>query len=545
MKHLFTSLSLFALLFSYGQCNPATEKMMVIGDSWAFFSWSGNSYNENLDRFGFSDVECYSTTGLAVNGAEASDYFTDPARVQELKDYINSNPDLKWVHYSLGGNDAMATWHKDMNAAEEGAVLDTIMMDIKAGIDTIHATNPDLKIIIAGYDFANFSETIETLPAVAQPFHPFYGTWDGMGQPTITEINTILTTASDRFTDSSLVWENVFFVNNLGLMQYEYGQINNLQVDPYGTYPQYTAPVPGGIMDYPTPLDALNFGGNDSFHLNDAAYELFIKRHFREYYWKELRDYHHTVAANNANENASLTATTQNSTSLRLGNDYVDDSDVLLSFNTSTFDDSYVLDGASLFIEIDTVSGASLEGIDVDVSIAAGFFGGAITVESTDYAAAGDETATLCAYGTLEEEGHWMRIDLPTSFYDHIDMNGTTQFKLSYTLADTNQFIDFKNIQDNAWLDVRYTENPHVNVEEQVSEQPMSVYPNPTNGWIKFDFDGQVNSIEVYDLSGKLVHLEMINDNTANLGHLRNGMYVIKTHTNKGVEVVKLLIEGH
>jgi len=516
---------------------------MVIGDSWAFFSWSGNSYNENLDRYGFSDVECYSTAGLAVNGAEASDYFTDPVRVQELKDYINGNPDLKWVHYSLGGNDAMATWNKNMDAVEEAAVLDTVMLDIKAGIDTIHATNPDLKIIISGYDFANFSETIETLPAVAQPFHPFYGIWDGMGQPTIEEINTILVKASDRFTDSSMVWENVFFVNNLGLMQYEYGQANNLQVAPFGTYPQYTAPVPGGIIDYPTPLDALNFGGNDSFHLNDDAYELFIKRYFIEYYWKELRDYHHTVAANDINNNASLTATTQNSDTLRIGNDNSEDTDVLLSFNTSSFDDNYIIDQASLFIEIDSIAGTSLQGLDIDVSIASGFFGGSVSVESTDYAATGDETATLCAYGTLEQEGHWMRIDLPSSFFSHIDMNGTTQFKLSYTLTDNTQFIDFKNTQDNAWLDVRYTENPHATIEENPLTSQTMVYPNPSTGWIQVNSTETLKGIEVYDLSGKLVHQTNSVNNEIDLSDLNNGMYVLKLIKKDSFELSKLMIQ--
>lgn len=543
MKYLITSLLTFATFIANAQCNPNTEKMLVIGDSWAFFSWSGDSYNENLNRFGFSDVSCYSSNGLSVNGAEAADYFTDANRVQELKNYINSNSDLKWVHFSLGGNDALANWNKDMNTTEENAVLDAILTDVKSGIDTILSVNPDLKIMIAGYDFANFSETIEVLPSAAQPFHPFYGTWDGMGKPSITEINGILTTASDRFTDSSLVWENVYFVNNLGLMQYEYGQINNLLVAPFGTYPQYSAPVPGGIIDYPTPLDALNFNGNDSFHLSDAGYELFIRRHFTEFYWKELRDYHHTVAANDINNNASITATAQNSAILRVGSDNADDSDVLLSFNTSNFDDNYTIDGASLFIEIDAITGTSLAGVDIDVSIASGFFGGSINVESSDYSASGDASATLCAYGTLEQEGHWMRIDLPSSFFDHIDMNGTTQFKLSYTLSNADQFIDFKNTQDNAWLDVHYTENPHANINEAQSISALTLFPNPSKGWIQIKSSDLYDTIEVFDLSGKSVYQSAIISNAADLSHLKNGLYIVKLTNDEHYELSKLMIQ--
>jgi len=540
MKYLFTSLFVFALYLNVqSQCNPTTEKMMVIGDSWAFFSWTGNSYNENLDRFGFSDVECYSTANLAVNGAEANDYFTNPARVQELEDYITSNSDLEYVHYSLGGNDAMGTWHKDMDSGEESAILDTIMLDVRAGIDTILSFNPDLKILISGYDFANFSETIETLPLALQSLHPFYSTWDGMGQPSITELNEVLNTFCSRFADSAAVWENVYFVNNIGLMQYEYGQTTALQVSPFGTYAQYTAPVPGGIADYPTPLEALNFGGNDSFHLNDNAFELFIKRHFSEWYWNQLRDYHASVSADIANS-SSLTATIQTGSSLKLGNYGADDSDILLSFNTSSFDDAFTIDRASLFVEVLSTSGADLAGTDVTVQIASGYFGATISAESDDYADTGDESDDLCSYGTLSEDGHWMRIDLPASFFSHIDMSGSTQFKLSFSLVDTDQYIEFKNISDNAFLDVHYTIDPFSSTPEE-TDTDLILFPNPANNLINIQAESEIERIEILDINGKVVMQKSGNNTKIDITNLSAGIYVMNIHQQDGIMQKKLI----
>ena len=539
MKYLFSILLISALHFSNAQCNPSTEKMMVIGDSWAFFSWTGNSYNENLDRFGFSDITCYSTVNLAVNGAEASDYFTDPSRVQELEDYILGNPDLEYVHMSLGGNDALGTWHKDFTNQQTSDLLDTIMIDIKNGIDTVLSFNPNLTIVIAGYDYANFSETVGTLPALAQPFHPYYDTWDGMGQPNPEELNGILQLATDRFEDSAAVWNNVKFENNLGLMQWVYGQIDPLEVAPYGTYPPNTAPLPGGYNDYPSPLDALNFGGQDSFHLNDDAYEEFIKKYFSQYYWQQFRDYHHSISANQSNYNGTLTASSSNSASILIGNENFEERQGVFSFNTSTFDDTYTIEHAALYIQRDSADGDDLAGLDVDLEIKSGFFGGSINLENDDFASAGDESATLCTYGTIDQNGHWMRIDLPPSMFQYIDANGTTQFKLSYDIADSSRYIAFGNEIDQAMLDVRYTENPSVAIAD--NEVDFFVYPNPTNGLLKIKTEEQINSVQLFDLKGQLVLSKLNPSSEIDLTNTPAGIYILQVDLNGNIKQQKVV----
>ena len=217
----------------YSQCKPDEQKMLVLGDSWAFFSWSNNSYNENMDRFGLSDYKAYSTSSLSVNGTQADNYFT-PARIQELTDAFNDNPSIEYVHFSLGGNDILGTYNVANSATQNQQDYNTLMLEIKAGIDIIHNINPNLKILLAGYDYPNFEETIENFPIPNQ--HPFYDQWNDMGRPNFTQLNAVLIEVTNIFMDSVAVWNNVEFVNNLGLMQNTYGQSSPLSVPPGGTY---------------------------------------------------------------------------------------------------------------------------------------------------------------------------------------------------------------------------------------------------------------------------------------------------------------------
>jgi len=531
MKLIFTTIA--ALVFSANisaQCNPSTDKMMVMGDSWAFFSWSGNSYNENLDRFGFSDYKCYSTAGLAVNGTEASDYFTDAPRVQELTDYINSNPDLKIVHFSLGGNDLLRTWNNSMNSAQVNGVLDAVMVDIKAGIDEVLAINPDLQILLSGYDIPNFSETVGALPALLQSQHPFFSTWDNMGQPNPTEINTMLTTGTQRFIDSTNTWPNVHFVNNIGLMQNTYGNASSS----FGTYAAGTAPVPGGFIDKPSPTEALNFAGNDSFHLNDDSYELFIKRHFEEFYWAYFRDADQTFSADITANNGWVTTTATNTTSVKVGNHSSEAHSSILSFNTVSMPNLEKASKGSIFIKRSSLNGTNLIDQDLTVSVAVNHFGDSEAIELMDLTDAGDATAVSCIYGVVEEDGDWLRIDLDDALLPFMNRYGTTQFKLSFeSVTDADRYFEFSNNPDDIYLDLNLVEDL-LSVEDEILTD-VTIYPNPVNSELTIKGIDENSEVKIIDLNGRVVAQQNSGANTIDVSNLVNGMYMISIKTNNQI----------
>lgn len=526
MKKILILASLLIGINASAQCNPITEKMMVIGDSWAFFSWSGNSYNENLDRFGFSDISCYSTTSLSVNGTEASDYFTDALRVQELTDYINGNPDLKIVHYSLGGNDLLRMWNTSMTASEEAAAIDTVMIDLKNGIDQILDINPDLQIVLSGYDMPNFSETVGALSVFIQPLHPFFTLWDNMGQPTPLQINTMLTAGTQRFIDSVGTWQNVSFVNNIGLMQNTYGNANSS----FGTYAAGSVPVPGGLLDKPSPYEALNLGGNDSFHLNDASYELFIKRHFEEFYWSFFRDFDQSFTADLAVNNGWTTTASQGHTAIKAGNSGTDETKGIISINTVTMPNLTKAETASIFINRSSLVGTNLIDEDLTVSIITNYFGTTEGLDADDFNSTANETAICCAYGTVLEDGFWLRIDLDAALLPYINRYGTTQFRIGYeSVTDVNRNFEFNNEPQNIHLDLTLVEDLLAIESSKVGETLL--FPNPVNDVLNFTNYADIQHLTLSDLNGRIVYESNEVNEQLNVDQLTNGIYIVSITT--------------
>lgn len=543
MKTFLSLATLLALNISFSQCtSTTTTKILILGDSWAYFSWDFDSYDENFNNYGLTDYNSYSTANLAVNGAVASTYFDDANRVQEIETYINSNPDLEYVHLSLGGNDVMDVWNNTMSQAETDAILDTLMVDLKNGIDIIHGINPDLKIIISGYDYANFGEIIGSLAPAFQPFHPYYNLWDSMGKPDFTEINTLLATASDRFEDSTWVWPNTVFINNLGLMQWHFGQETPLQVAPYGTYPVNSAPVPGGIVDYPSPQIAMNFGGQDAFHLNDEGYEVFIGRFFKEYYWWQIRKPHQTLFASDMNKNGSITAGTSSNNFVTVGSDQGEKSLGIIHFNTSIMDDTYPLQSASIFIMRDSSAGTTYAGQEIQLEIKSGFFGTSEFLELADFADPADDSAAACTFGTIDTNGTYLRIDIPSAFLPLIDPNGTTQFRLSYDQNDSTRFVNFLNDSDEILLDLKYSTNPFAKIDEHEHSE-LAIYPNPANNLIQIKGIAAGERIKVYDLNGQL-KLDLLYQNGGiDISSLAIGMYVVQFGNEGNQTALKLIVQ--
>ena len=71
-----------------------------------------------------------------------------------------------------------------------------------------------------------------------------------------------------------------------------------------------------------------------------------------------------------------------------------------------------------------------------------------------------------------------------------------------------------------------------------------SIYPNPSNG-LFYISDSNIESIEVYDITGKLVIQQQVNaDNaTIDLTNYAKGIYTLKTYTSNIVKSNKLIVE--
>ena len=71
----------------------------------------------------------------------------------------------------------------------------------------------------------------------------------------------------------------------------------------------------------------------------------------------------------------------------------------------------------------------------------------------------------------------------------------------------------------------------------------FAIYPNPANTLIKFDYDGQIQKVEILDLKGVIVYSSIEPQNELNLSqNIQSGYYTVVIKTAEGVVRKELLI---
>src|SRR5690554_6968079 len=111
MKTLFSTCVLFLLSFhfAFSQCSENEEtKVLLVGDSWAFFMNVDGTINNVYSDWGHSNVKYYTNLTLSENGAETVDFLT-PTKQGEIANQLISKPTIEYVHLSIGGNDVLGS----------------------------------------------------------------------------------------------------------------------------------------------------------------------------------------------------------------------------------------------------------------------------------------------------------------------------------------------------------------------------------------------------------------------------------------------------
>ncbi len=86
-------------------------------------------------------------------------------------------------------------------------------------------------------------------------------------------------------------------------------------------------------------------------------------------------------------------------------------------------------------------------------------------------------------------------------------------------------------------------------IEDEILNDKIKIYPNPSNGLISFSntLGNPINKFEVYDLLGKQVFNELLNENEINktfdVSQLKSGIYLVKLSSDDGkTSVLKKII---
>jgi hypothetical protein len=69
------------------------------------------------------------------------------------------------------------------------------------------------------------------------------------------------------------------------------------------------------------------------------------------------------------------------------------------------------------------------------------------------------------------------------------------------------------------------------------------MYPNPVKNDVNISCDGIIETVELYDIQGRMLHTEIVNENVAkfDLSDKAKGIYFIRVTTNIGQKVEKII----
>ncbi|MFM6927312.1 MAG: hypothetical protein ACKOX6_02555 [Bdellovibrio sp.] len=202
------------------------KEVAIAGDSWGFLACLFHSVDRALVKekmFGIgTSLDCPLTTRTGMR----AEHWSDSSQNKRLLKNLKSNPRIRVLILSLGGNDLIKYWNKSLSREQELIIFTTIREQIAQDIREYQRIRPDLKIIVSGYDFPRFTAD-NKISAYRNVFKKF-------GEPTPYELNTMLMRFSQEMTKLSDGGNSVAYIHHLGVTEYYRGQAE-VGLKPYQT----------------------------------------------------------------------------------------------------------------------------------------------------------------------------------------------------------------------------------------------------------------------------------------------------------------------
>jgi hypothetical protein len=182
---------------------------------------------------------------------------------------------------------------------------------------------------------------------------------------------------------------------------------------------------------------------------------------------------------------------------------------------------------------------------NLDVRIVSGNFGTSVDVEAVDFSATGDANGGPCVFGSSEEDGHWIRIDLPASVIEAISNEDQMQVIISAPgfAGGVMTFHDASDEDKAPVLNLNYGEPAEPDgIFENTYSMELPVYPIPTTGILNIDVESnQIMDIEVFNVLGELVFTPETNQNRIDITELPTGTYVLRITTKDGISTKRII----
>ena len=156
-------------------------------------------------------------------------------------------------------------------------------------------------------------------------------------------------------------------------------------------------------------------------------------------------------------------------------------------------------------------------------------------------------------WGVAGKISNLVRVMYPNANGTVASFDENNQFSTSYTITVSDSY-DISKCKVVVWVENhtqgRVMQSKRFKVsdyyENSVSENYVvsTIYPNPSDGIFNIS-DSNIESIEVYDITGKLVMQQNINANNATIDLTKKakGIYTLKSYNGNNVSVSKLIVE--
>ena len=109
--------------------------------------------------------------------------------------------------------------------------------------------------------------------------------------------------------------------------------------------------------------------------------------------------------------------------------------------------------------------------------------------------------------------------------------------------VNRNPFIDYPNLADYIWGANAGQQWFSSLSTDQFSEDRVTIYPNPVKNLLNFATTQNIKSIIIYDMMGRELFTEVVQNNSADLSLLQSGHYLLKIETAIGTSIVKIIKE--
>lgn len=532
----------------FAQCNETNvQKVMLVGDSWAFFMGVDQTINTIFDRWGHSNYTFYTNAILSENGAETVD-FMQPVKQDEIQAQLDARPEIEAVHLSLGGNDVLGDWNINFTQFQTDSLMDTVFTRLISIIDFIKAARPGIRIFWSGYAYPNFGEVLFDA-GFLQTIHPFYDTWEGMGFPDFAQLNGLLNEYSSMMEAYAQADPQVDFINATGLMQHTFGQNTSLSIAPGGSFPPLTAPLPEGFEDYPSPKSSMRDYGLflDCFHLSAEGYRDFFGYHTQKFYHKFLMDDQYFLASNSEATGSVTAAGTVISDTLWLGTDSITEYRPVMTFDTSTLPDAGAA-SASVFIRREILEGNNPVNDQLSLLIRSGLTPETSAVIPETFDSAADISVIPCVFGDNNGNNRWIRLDIPESALSFINNSGLLQIVLatSDTLGGKSRFSGAVDADFAPVLNVTHQVVTSSKPTDLNAQSEILVFPNPARDQVFFKSNqNKIDQVELFNQQGQQIKTSQANTQLVrlDLAGLAKGIYVARVRTLTGISSHRVIVQ--